>query len=76
MLRALQRRGAVGAVVGVRTRRYVYADYDGRDMELYDLKRDPEEQRSVHADPRYTGARARLAGRPEALRRCAGTDCR
>ncbi|MGH2992556.1 MAG: sulfatase/phosphatase domain-containing protein [Solirubrobacterales bacterium] len=32
-----------GRFVGLRTRRYLYAEYDGRDTELYDLKRDPEQ---------------------------------
>jgi N-acetylglucosamine-6-sulfatase len=65
-----------GRFVGVRTRRYVYADYDGRDEELYDLKRDPEQLESVHDDPRYAGARARLSARLEQLRGCAGAGCR
>jgi arylsulfatase A-like enzyme len=65
-----------GRFVGVRTRRYAYADYHGRDTELYDLKRDPEELASVHDDPRYARARTRLSARLDELRNCAGTDCR
>jgi N-acetylglucosamine-6-sulfatase len=65
-----------GRFVGVRTRRYAYADYDGRDRELYDLRRDPEQLDSVHRDPRYAGVRARLAERLRQLRNCAGASCR
>jgi len=65
-----------GRFVGVRTKRYVYAEYDGRDRELYDLKRDPEQLESVHDDPRYADVRSRLAKRLRRLRDCAGADCR
>jgi arylsulfatase A-like enzyme len=65
-----------GRFVGVRTRRYVYADYDGRDRELYDLKRDPQQLESLHDDPRYADVRARLSSRLAKLRNCAGADCR
>jgi N-acetylglucosamine-6-sulfatase len=65
-----------GRFVGVRTPRYVYAEYDGRDRELYDLERDPEQLESLHEDPRYADVRARLAGLLHRLRRCAGDDCR
>ncbi|HZA90773.1 MAG TPA: sulfatase [Solirubrobacterales bacterium] len=65
-----------GRFVGVRTRRYVYAEYDGRDRELYDLKRDPQQLKSVHDDPRYADVRARLSSRLAELRNCAGADCR
>jgi len=65
-----------GRFVGLRTRRYVYAEYDGRDTEMYDLKRDPEQLESVHADARYADVRARLADRLSQLRRCAGEACR
>jgi N-acetylglucosamine-6-sulfatase len=65
-----------GRFVGLRTRRYVYAEYDGRDRELYDLKRDPEQLASVHDDPRYADVRARLASALARLRSCAGEGCR
>jgi N-acetylglucosamine-6-sulfatase len=65
-----------GRFVGVRTHRYVYAEYDGRDVELYDLERDPQQLESVHDDPRYADARIRLSGLLERLRKCAGEDCR
>jgi N-acetylglucosamine-6-sulfatase len=65
-----------GRFVGVRTRRYVYADYDGRDSELYDLKRDPQQLESLHDVPRFADVRARLSNRLAQLRNCAGADCR
>ncbi len=65
-----------GRFVGVRTRRYMYAEYDGRDKELYDLERDPEELHSVHDSPEYALVRSRLAKRLAELRNCAGATCR
>jgi N-acetylglucosamine-6-sulfatase len=65
-----------GRFVGLRTRRYVYADYDGRDRELYDLEHDPQQLQSVHDDRRYADVRARLSTRLAELRNCAGADCR
>ena len=65
-----------GRFVGVRTRRYVYAEYDGRDVELYDLERDPQQLESVHEDPRYAEVRARLSALVSRLRECAGEECR
>jgi N-acetylglucosamine-6-sulfatase len=54
----------------VRTTRWLFVDYKGPARELYDLRRDPAQLRSLHADPRY---RVRL----RTLRRILGdlTDC-
>jgi N-acetylglucosamine-6-sulfatase len=54
----------------VRTMRWLFVDYKGPARELYDLRRDPAQLRSLHADPRY---RVRL----RTLRRILGdlTDC-
>jgi N-acetylglucosamine-6-sulfatase len=65
-----------GRFVGVRTHRYVYAEYDGRDVELYDLERDPQQLESVHKNPRYAEVRARLSDLLSRLRKCAGEECR
>jgi N-acetylglucosamine-6-sulfatase len=55
----------------VRTTRWLYVDYKGGQRELYDLKRDPYEMRSVSSDP---DLRIRL----RTLRRILGdlTSCR
>ena len=45
------------------------------DSELYDLKADPYELRSRHADPRYAETRAALATTLAQLRSCSGLDC-
>jgi N-acetylglucosamine-6-sulfatase len=54
----------------VRTTRWLFVDYKGPGRELYDLRRDPAQLRSLHANPRY---RVRL----RTLRRILGdlTDC-
>jgi arylsulfatase A-like enzyme len=65
-----------GRFVGVRTDRYVYVEYDGRDVELYDLERDPQQLESVHDDPRYAEVRTRLSALLSRLRSCAGEECR
>ncbi|HWV84645.1 MAG TPA: sulfatase [Capillimicrobium sp.] len=74
--------GGIGAGIdvpiynGVRTDRYVYLEYDGGERELYDLRRDPHQLRSVHADPRYARTRAALDRVLARLSRCAGPSCR
>lgn len=65
-----------GRFVGVRTPRYMYAEYDDGDRELYDLDRDPQQLHSVHDDARYAQVRARLSSLLQRLRRCAGEACR
>lgn len=60
----------------VRTSRYKYVEYTTAERELYDLRYDPFEQRSVHASPRYADVRDRLARELRRLRNCAGAACR
>jgi len=60
----------------IRTARYVYAEHETGERELYDLRRDPHQLRSRHASPAYAAVRAELARRLERLRRCAGASCR
>ena len=62
--------------VGVRTARYLYAEYPNGDRELYDLERDPFELESLHADPAYADERAALERLLDRLRTCAGRACR
>jgi N-acetylglucosamine-6-sulfatase len=61
---------------GIRTRRYKYAEYANGDRELYDLRKDPYELESQHANPAYAALRASLAARLHALVTCAGATCR
>jgi arylsulfatase A-like enzyme len=61
---------------GVRTRRFAYAERRHGAIELYDLRRDPDELRNVADDRRYSRVRTRLAERLDSLRDCAGRDCR
>jgi N-acetylglucosamine-6-sulfatase len=61
----------------IRTYRYLYAEHSWTgERELYDLRRDPYELRSLVRDRRYAGVRRALARRLRALRRCAGRSCR
>jgi N-acetylglucosamine-6-sulfatase len=60
----------------IRTRNYKYAEYATGEKEMYDLRRDPYELQSVHADPRYAALRDALAARLHRLIPCAGASCR
>jgi N-acetylglucosamine-6-sulfatase len=64
---------------GLRTERYVYAEHFARkdrgEKELYDLRRDPYELDSVHADPRYEHVRDALHRELNHLRVCDGPEC-
>jgi N-acetylglucosamine-6-sulfatase len=61
---------------GIRTLHYKYAEYASGDRELYDLRKDPYELRSEHANPAYNALKASLATRLHALVTCAGASCR
>ena len=60
----------------IRTRRYMYVEYENGERELYDLKRDPYELESRHRDSAYASVERELAARLELLRGCAGSSCR
>ncbi len=60
----------------IRTERYVYAEYNNGDRELYDLQNDPYELRSLHDDPAYASVKATLASRLHQLKNCSGANCR
>jgi N-acetylglucosamine-6-sulfatase len=64
------------AFTALRNERFVYAEHDNGERELYDLRRDPDQLRSRHRDPAYEGIQARLAERLAALQVCAGASCR
>jgi arylsulfatase A-like enzyme len=59
----------------IRNRDHLYVEYETGEHELYDLNTDPYELRNQHdtADPALV---AQLEARLEALRDCAGAECR
>jgi N-acetylglucosamine-6-sulfatase len=61
---------------GIRTLHYKYAEYENGDRELYDLRQDPYELQSQHANPAYDELKASLAARLHNLVTCAGPACR
>jgi len=60
----------------IRTRRYIYVRYRSGERELYDLRKDPYELESLHADPAHAAVRRALAKRLRRLKRCEGRGCR
>ncbi len=60
----------------IRTERYMYAEYNTGEKELYDLLKDPFELQSRHNAPAYAAVKAQLADRLHALQNCAGASCR
>jgi N-acetylglucosamine-6-sulfatase len=61
---------------GVRTDRYMYADYGTGQRELYDLWKDPFELRNAVSDPAYARVRASLQSLLGVLGNCSGDTCR
>ena len=61
---------------GVRSDRYMYANYGGGRQELYDLRNDPFELQNVASDPAYAEVRASLERLLGTLGDCAGEACR
>jgi N-acetylglucosamine-6-sulfatase len=68
--------GGATAFDAIRTYRYVFAQYATGEQELYDLRRDPFQLQSLHADPRYAAIKGILAGRLIGLKDCRGRGCR
>ena len=60
----------------IRSRNFLYAEYQNGDRELYDLQKDPYELQSQHANPAYDQIKAALAARLHNLVTCAGGTCR
>jgi arylsulfatase A-like enzyme len=60
----------------IRTERYLYAEHDTGERELYDLNDDPFELRSRHDSPSYASVQAQLAARLRQLETCGGSSCR
>jgi hypothetical protein len=61
---------------GLRTPRYLYAEYRDGEKELYDLAKDPGELGSLDSDPSYRALMEKLSTRLARLKRCAGASCR
>jgi N-acetylglucosamine-6-sulfatase len=59
----------------VRTTRWLYVDYQGNQRELYDLKRDPAQMRSVASDPRLRVRLRTLRRILGDLTSCSGRRC-
>jgi N-acetylglucosamine-6-sulfatase len=66
---------AAANFTAIRSRNFLYAEYGNGDTELYDLRRDPFQLVSRHADPAYSLIRLALAARLRVLRRCSGRAC-
>ena len=64
------------AFSALRNERFLYAEHDSGERELYDLRRDPHQLVSLHLDPLYSDIQARLAERLAALQICSGSSCR
>jgi N-acetylglucosamine-6-sulfatase len=63
------------AYLAVRNDRFVYAEHDNGERELYDLRRDPDQLENVVGEERYAAVEARLAERLAALASCSGRSC-
>jgi N-acetylglucosamine-6-sulfatase len=63
------------AFAAIRTERYMYAEYNTGERELYDLTSDPFELQSRYDDSAYALVQAQLAARLQDLRDCAGSSC-
>jgi N-acetylglucosamine-6-sulfatase len=59
----------------VRTERWLYVEYRDGARELYDLRRDPQELNSLHADPDHQRVLLALHRVLHGLARCRGTAC-
>ncbi len=61
---------------GVRTDRYLYANYGTGEQELYDLRNDPFELQNATGNPAYARVKSSLQALLASLARCAGKSCR
>ena len=60
----------------IRTTRYVYVEYFNGDRELYDLRVDPYQLRSVHDAPQYSETVRVLDRQLDVLKACSADSCR
>jgi N-acetylglucosamine-6-sulfatase len=61
--------------IGIRTARYSYIRSRTREVELYDLERDPLQMRNVHGEPAYRAAERALSRVWWRTRDCGGQEC-
>jgi hypothetical protein len=61
---------------GVRTDRYLYAEYGTGERELYDLRNDPFELQNADGNPAYASAEGALRSLLGSVGDCAGRGCR
>ena len=61
---------------GVRTDRYLYANYGSGEQELYDLRNDPFELQNAASNPAYAQVKGSLQVLLSGLANCAGRTCR
>jgi N-acetylglucosamine-6-sulfatase len=61
---------------GVRTDRYLYANYGTGEQELYDLRNDPFELQNATNNPAYAAVKASLQQLLSGMVNCAGRTCR
>lgn len=61
---------------GIHTDRYVYLEHETREVELYDLRADPNQLKNLSDDPASTSLKNRLANRLAKLKTCARNTCR
>ncbi len=59
----------------IRTERYMYAEHNTGEKELYDLQKDPFELQSRHNASAYASVKAQLADDLHQLQNCAGVTC-
>jgi N-acetylglucosamine-6-sulfatase len=60
----------------IRTARYMYAEHNTGEKELYDLQKDPFELQNRSGSSSYASAQAQLADDLHQLEGCAGSTCR
>ncbi len=61
---------------GVRTANYKYVHWSFEEVELYDLKKDPDELDNLAGDPAYASRVSYLESVASRLRECRGETCR
>jgi len=61
---------------GVRTDRYLYANYGTGEQELYDLRNDPFELQNAASNPAYAAVKVAMQRLLGGLANCAGRRCR
>jgi arylsulfatase A-like enzyme len=72
----VERGPGAGTFTALRAPAYLYVEHGNGEEELYDLRRDPFQLESRHADPDYAAIKAGLALRLDHLRACRGLACR